>query len=81
MTVRLSGGMLRMPPRGENTISRSRVPQNACLDALDIRLRLSVVIVVVIVVWVAATGSNGCWLLLAGGLASQSSVRYLRLRH
>jgi len=81
MTVRLSGGMLRMPPRRENTISRSWLPQNACLDALDVRLRLSIVIVVVIVVWVAVSGSGSCWLLLAGGLASQSSVRYLRLRH
>lgn len=69
-----------MPPGRENTISRFRLPQNVCLDALDIRLRLSVVIVVVIVVWVVVTGGGAYWLLLAGGMASQSSVRYLRLR-
>lgn len=70
-----------MPRVRENTISRSAVPQNACLDALDVRLRLSLVIVVVIIVWVAAPGAASDWLLLpAAGLASQSSVRYLRVR-
>lgn len=79
MTARLSGGMPCMPPTRENTISRLHLPQNVCLDALDVRLRLSIVIVVVIVVWAVATGSAG-WLIAAAGLASQSSVRYLRLR-
>ncbi|WND32905.1 hypothetical protein RI578_41980 (plasmid) [Streptomyces sp. BB1-1-1] len=69
-------------PRGrENTISRSVIPQNACLDALDVRLRLSFVLVVIIVVWVLGSGGRDAWLLLpAAGLAAQSSFRYLRVR-
>ncbi|MGW6521705.1 hypothetical protein [Streptomyces sp. NPDC054962] len=70
-----------MPRERENTISRSLVPQNACLDALDVQLRLSLAIVVVIIVWVARPGTGNDWLLLpAAGLASQSTIRYLRVR-
>lgn len=69
-------------PRGrENTISRSLVPQKDCLDALDVRLRLSIAVVVVIVVWVLVSGGRSDWLLLpAAALAAQSSVRCLRIR-
>ncbi|MFJ3799969.1 hypothetical protein ACIPSJ_27270 [Streptomyces sp. NPDC090088] len=68
-----------MPPTRENTISRFRVPQKACLDTLDVRLRLSIVIVVIVIVWPMAT-DRVTVLLAAAALASRSSVRYLRLR-